>query len=93
MSHWLRKHAGNLAYIAKMRGQDIALSVLQRQAFTQVHSQAHPIATGMNVTEGKVSEVVAAMCHACLASGPPDDCSGRRDWRDPCLLLDTCAER
>ncbi|WIM06554.1 MAG: hypothetical protein OHM77_04620 [Candidatus Nitricoxidivorans perseverans] len=90
MSHWARKHMGDIASIANRFAEDMALPPAQREAFDHANTLARSIATcRMECNRHSVGLVVATLCAACLP-GRQDghgQCHGRRDWRDHCDLI------
>lgn len=90
LSHWVRKHMGEIAWIANRFAEDASLPDAQRQAFCNANALARSLATcRVECRRESVGLAIATLCAACLTGRSNTDCQcgGRRDWRDHCALI------
>ncbi len=82
MMDWCRKHMGELAWACKNLSQDPDLADNQRQALGKLYALAKQWSSIPNAGgTANLATVVAMACNTC------QQCEGRNDWREPCLLI------
>ncbi|MCX8087473.1 MAG: hypothetical protein N3C63_11345 [Rhodocyclaceae bacterium] len=90
MPHWLRKHMGEIAWVAQRFASDAPLTAAQREKLVRAREIADRLSIGLRDTGQQSAEAVALLCEVC-ASGLPSTssqrCEGRADWREPCDLI------
>lgn len=90
-THWLRKHMGEIAWVARRCSSSFPLPPEQRESVEQLRSMAHTVATGaIHCNEDKASRIVALFCSSCRhgwPGQPPVECAGRNDWQARCALI------
>ena len=87
MLDWARRHVFDLAWVCQKCKEDPALSVSQRQTFSDIYHPAKrlsslPQAGGIH----NVETAIAQLCSACQDASLYD-CAGRTDWQQPCGLM------
>ena len=87
MTDWSRKSVCDLATACKMCEVDSALPVNQRDEFAEIYAFAKQLSTLPNAGGiHNISAVISMACRVCKNTFLRD-CSGRQDWRQPCLLV------
>lgn len=91
MAQWLRKHMGEIAWVAKRCASVYQLTPTQRATLDQVRGIAHRLSTGARENgRADAERAIALLCTACAEGFPgesPPRCTGRTDWREPCDLI------
>lgn len=90
--HWMRKHMGDVAWVAKRCSAAQTVTPAQRQALDRALDLAHEMAIGIrSCSYDNASAAVSALCAACLTGAVPGEpalqCQGRTSWESPCDLI------
>ena len=84
---WSRKHVCDLAGACKQLGEDPLLSAIQRNKFAETYRFAKQFSSFPNAGGAhNVTAVITMVCDACQAT-LDNDCVGRYDWHQACLLI------
>lgn len=86
MTHWLRKHLCDLAWLSRECGMDESIPAEKRASFLDVNRQAKALLSCLQYHNTAVSNTIAAMCNTCRETRLCD-CTGRSSWRQPCELM------
>lgn len=89
--HWMRKHMGDVARVAKRCAGTETLTPAQRQALDRALDLAHEMAIDIcSCSYDNACAAVSALCSACLTGlpgEPAQQCQGRTSWETPCDLI------
>jgi len=87
----MRKHMGDVAWVAKRCVSTQTLTPTQRQALDRALGLAHEMAIGIRACSyDNASEAVSALCSVCLGGVPGESalqCQGRTSWDTLCDLI------
>ena len=88
MMDWARKHMVELSGACKKCIRDPALSMNQRDLFSEIYALAKTISSIPSAGGRKnLSTVIVMACGACQGAYH-FECTGRNAWNQTCLLLE-----
>lgn len=90
MPHWLRKHMGEIAWVAQRFACDAPLTASQREKLLRAREIADRLSSGLRDSSQQSAQAVTLLCEVCaegLPGASSQKCEGRADWHEPCDLI------